>query len=94
MFKSFDDLKEVSQDVYVIVYIGDIQGVTRLCYLQLSSRPLVFYNYTQAKEYFYVNNIDTCSKSLWFIPRKKLLYPEAKIVKMTLSNFVVVEEEA
>jgi len=87
MINSFEELKTISQDFYCIVFRGTVDGVSRLCYLQYHGKPLFFYDYEQAKKYFDMCEIATQNDSWFFWKKGALNYPDAKIVKATLTNF-------
>jgi hypothetical protein len=93
MISRYEDLHTVKQDLYCISYIGIADGEPRLCYLMREKRPLFFFDFESANEYFYRNSVDTRKDDniLWW--KRKRVYPDAKIVKVTLSNFTIAEEE-
>lgn len=86
MTNIIDELKSVTRDFYCIVY----RYKKELHYLQRNNKPLLFYDYEQAKMYFDVNELDTMNDSLLFWRIGNLIYPEIYIVKVTLSNFELV----
>jgi len=91
MINSYDDLKDITQEFYVITYRAELEGITRLCYLMHRNKPLFFFKHEDAKSYFETYEVDTVNDG-WFPWKKgKLFYPDAKIVRATLSNFEVVE---
>jgi hypothetical protein len=88
MINSYEDLHTVTQNLYCIAYRGTCDGKERICYLQESNKPLFFYNYEQAKEYFNLHKIATVrDRTFWL--KGKLIYSDAKIIKVTLSNFIL-----
>jgi hypothetical protein len=92
MINTFEELKYVTQHLYCIVYRGTIDGMARLCYLQRNSKPFFFYSYEQAKIYFDAQKIATQNDSLWFWKTGNLIFPDAKILKVTVSEFESIEE--
>lgn len=95
MINSYDELQTVEQELFCISFIGEADGVKRVCYLTKNGRPVVFFNLKSAQNYFECNDIATSTDRYmtWGkLFKGELLYPQAKIIKIKVSNFEIVGE--